>query len=192
DPARKGLLHAGTQNGVYVSYNDGDSWKSLSLNLPRTQISDLVVESNSLAIATHGRSFYVLDDLNVVRQAPEASTSTSPVLFKPADAIRGGPPATIAYLLRAPAKSLTVEILGGAGRVVQSIPGRAESPGRGGRGRGRGGEAPGGAGGGGGGAAGGGAAEMRGGGRRARRASRRVEDVAVRRRRHRWLRASIA
>ena len=143
DPARRGLLYAGTQNGVYVSYNDGDSWKSLSLNLPRTQISDLVVESNSLAIATHGRSFYVLDDLNVVRQAPEASTSTSPVLFKPADAIRGGPPATIAYLLRAPAKSLTVEILDGAGRVVQSIPGRTESPGRGGRGRGRGGDAPG-------------------------------------------------
>ena len=82
DPARRGLLYAGTQNGVSVSYNDGDSWKSLSLNLPRTQISDLVVESNSLAIATHGRSFYVLDDLNVVRQAPEASTSTSPVLFR--------------------------------------------------------------------------------------------------------------
>jgi photosystem II stability/assembly factor-like uncharacterized protein len=136
DPVRKGLLYAGTQNGVYVSYNDGDSWKSLSLNLPRTQISDLVVEANSLAIATHGRSFYVLDDLNVVRQAPEASTSTAPVLFKPADAIRGGPAATIAYLLRAPAKSLAIEILDGAGRVVQSIPGRAATPGRGGRGRG--------------------------------------------------------
>ena len=116
DPARKGLLYAGTQNGVYVSHNDGDSWKSLSLNLPRTQISDLVVEANALAIATHGRSFYVLDDLNVVRQAPEASTSTAPVLFKPADAIRGGPAATIAYLLRAPAKSLTIDILDGAGR----------------------------------------------------------------------------
>jgi photosystem II stability/assembly factor-like uncharacterized protein len=137
DPARKGLLYAGTQNGVYVSYNDGDSWKSLSLNLPRTQISDLVVEANSLAIATHGRSFYVLDDLNVVRQAPEASTSTAPVLFKPADATRGGPAATVAYLLRAPAKSLTIDILDGAGRVVQSIPGRAATPpGRGGGGRG--------------------------------------------------------
>jgi len=137
DPARKGLLYAGTQNGVYVSYNDGDSWKSMSLNLPRTQISDLVVEANSLAIATHGRSFYVLDDLNVVRQAPEASAASAPFLFKPADAIRGGPAATIAYLLRSPAKSLTIEILDGAGRVVQSIPGRAGGPGRG---RGRGGD----------------------------------------------------
>jgi photosystem II stability/assembly factor-like uncharacterized protein len=156
DPARKGLLYAGTQNGVYVSYNDGDSWKSLSLNLPRTQISDLVVEANSLAIATHGRSFYVLDDLNVVRQAPEASTSAAPVLFKPAEAVRGGPAATIAYLLRAPAKSLTIEILDGAGRVVQSIPGRAATPpGRGGRGRG--GDAPA--------AAGGEEGEQQGGGR---------------------------
>ena len=96
DPARRGLLYAGTEHGVYVSHDDGDTWKPLSLNLPVTQISDLVVESNSLAIATHGRSFYVLDDLNVVRQAPEAAASTAAAfLFKPADAIRGGGPAHV-------------------------------------------------------------------------------------------------
>jgi photosystem II stability/assembly factor-like uncharacterized protein len=140
DPVRRGLLYAGTERGVYVSYNDGDAWKSLSLNLPVTQISDLVVEVNSLAIATHGRSFYILDDLNVVRQAPEISTSNATaVLFKPADAIRGGPPATLTYLLKSPAESLSLEILDGAGRVVQTIPGRMGGPGRGARGgRGRG------------------------------------------------------
>ena len=140
DPARRGLLYAGTEHGVYVSYNDGDTWRSLSLNLPGTQISDLVVESNSLAIATHGRSFYILDELNVVRQAPETAASNAPaVLFKPADAIRGGPAATLTYLLRSPAKSLSLEILDGAGRVVQTIPGRMGGPGRGARGgRGRG------------------------------------------------------
>ena len=137
DPVRRGLLYAGTEHGVYVSYNDGDTWRSLSLNLPRTQISDLVVEANSLAVATHGRSFYVLDDLNVVRQGPEAAASGGPVLFKPADAVRGGGNATIAYFLRAPARTLTVEILDGAGRVVQAFPGRAAPAGaRDGRGRG--------------------------------------------------------
>ena len=137
DPARRGLLYAGTERGVYVSHNDGDTWKPLSLNLPVTQISDLVVESNSLAIATHGRSFYILDDLNVVRQAPEAAASTAAaVLFKPADAIRGGGPVPFTYLLKSPAKSLSLEILDGAGRVVQTISGRMGGPGGGGRGRG--------------------------------------------------------
>jgi photosystem II stability/assembly factor-like uncharacterized protein len=140
DPVRRGLLYAGTEHGVYVSYDDGDSWRSLALNMPVTQISDLVVEANALVVATHGRSFYVLDDLNVVRQAPDIATSNAPaVLFKPADAIRGGPPATFAYLLKSPAKSLTLEVLDGAGRVVQTIPGRMGGPGRGARGgRGRG------------------------------------------------------
>ena len=137
DPARRGLLYAGTEHRVYVSYNDGDTWKSLSLNLPVTQISDLVVESSSLAIATHGRSFYVLDDLNVVRQGPEAAASSAAAfLFKPADAVRGSGAATFTYLLKSPAKSLSLEVLDGAGRVVQTIPGRMGGPGRGGRGRG--------------------------------------------------------
>ena len=129
DPTRRGLLYAGTERGVYVSHNDGDTWKSLSLNLPVTQISDLIVESSSLAIATHGRGFYILDDLSVVRQAPEAAASTAAaVLFKPADAVRGGGPATVTYLLKSAAASLSVEILDGAGRVVQMIPGRVAGP----------------------------------------------------------------
>jgi photosystem II stability/assembly factor-like uncharacterized protein len=137
DPVRRGLLYAGTQNGVYVSYDDGGNWKSLSLNLPVTQVSDLTVESNSLAIATHGRSFYVLDDLNVVRHAPEAAAATGAVLFKLADGTRGAGATTFVYLLKTQPKTLTLEILDGGGRVVQTIQGRAGGSGRG-RGRGRG------------------------------------------------------
>jgi hypothetical protein len=82
DPARRGLLYAGTQHGVYVSYDDGDRWEPLSLNLPDVQISDLIVEDNDLAIATHGRGFYILDNIAPVREASAAAAS-SDVLFKP-------------------------------------------------------------------------------------------------------------
>jgi photosystem II stability/assembly factor-like uncharacterized protein len=75
DRVRRGLLFAGTQHGIYVSYDDGGSWRSLSLNLPDTQVPDIWAEPDALAIATHGRSFYVLDDLAAVRHAPEATTA---------------------------------------------------------------------------------------------------------------------
>ena len=90
DPTRRGLLYAGTQHGVYVSFDDGDRWESLSLNLPDTQISDLIVEANSLAIATHGRGFYILDDIAPLRQsgADVNNSSADAFLYKPADAIR--------------------------------------------------------------------------------------------------------
>ena len=135
DPKRKGLLYAGTQSTVYVSFDDGDRWEPLSLNLPGTQVSDLVVEANSIAISTHGRGFYVLDDIAPLRHAGLASTDADAVLFTPADAIRGAGGATISYLLRKPAEKLTVEILDGKGQVVQTIQG-ATPGGRGGRGRG--------------------------------------------------------
>src|SRR5947207_13654140 len=67
-PKRPGLLYAGTEHGIYVSFDNGDNWQSLSLNLPDTQVSDIVVEAHDLVIATHGRSFYVLDDIDVLRQ----------------------------------------------------------------------------------------------------------------------------
>src|SRR5262249_7029228 len=69
DPTRRGLLYAGTQHGFYISYDDGDHWHVLSLNLPDVQVSDVWVEANSIAIATHGRGFYVLDDIAPLRQA---------------------------------------------------------------------------------------------------------------------------
>ncbi len=136
DPTRRGLLYAGTQHGVYVSYDDGDRWEPLSLNLPDVQISDLVVEDNDLAIATHGRGFYVLDDIAPVRDARAISTGSGSYLFKPADAIRGGGPVTISYLLKQPAKDLRIDVLDSTGAVAFSIAGGL--PDAAGRGRGRG------------------------------------------------------
>ena len=132
DPARKGLLYAGTQHGFYISYDDGDHWQPLSLNLPDVQISDIWVEANSIAIATHGRSFYILDDIAPLRQAGISTGEFQ--LFKPADAIRGGGPATISYLLSKPAEKMTIEILDAKGQLVQTIQGAVPGAGRGARG----------------------------------------------------------
>jgi photosystem II stability/assembly factor-like uncharacterized protein len=132
DRTRKGLLYAGTQHGFYISYDDGDQWQSLSLNLPDTQVSDIAVEANDIAIATHGRGFYILDNIAAIRQAGPAVTSTSDFyLFVPGDAIRSAGGATVTYLLKKPAQSLTLDILDSSGQVVRSIPGAAPGTGRG-------------------------------------------------------------
>jgi photosystem II stability/assembly factor-like uncharacterized protein len=134
DPTRRGMLYAGAQHGFYISYDDGDRWESLSLNLPDTQVSDIWVEANSIAIATHGRGFYILDDLAPLRQSGKEMTAAGDAyLFKPADAIRGGGGAPIAYLLKKPAEKLTLDILDARGQVVRTIAGGRG--GRGGRGR---------------------------------------------------------
>ena len=146
DPTRRGLLYAGTQHGFYISYDDGDHWLPLSLNLPDVQVSDIWVEANSIAIATHGRSFYILDDIAPLRQAGPstalgAGQTTDFQLFRPADAVRGAGGATIAYLLQKPAEKMTIEILDPKGQLVQTIqgaaPGAGRGGGRGGRGAGR-------------------------------------------------------
>ena len=136
DGKRRGLLFAGTQHGVYVSHDAGGSWQSLSLNLPDVPVSDLWVEDNALAIATHGRSFYVLDDLGILRQAREATVSTDAFLFEPGDAIRGTGGATLTYLLKKPAQKLTLEVLDAKGQVVFTAEGTP--PGERGRGSGQG------------------------------------------------------
>ncbi|HYT67711.1 MAG TPA: hypothetical protein VEL51_14875 [Vicinamibacterales bacterium] len=136
DPTRKGLLYAGTQHGFYVSYDDGDHWQSLSLNLPDVQVSDIWVEANSIAIATHGRSFYILDDVAPLRQAGMETAGADFYLYKPADAIRGAGAVAIPYLLRKPAEKMTIEILDSKGAVVQTIQGAVPGTGRSGRGAG--------------------------------------------------------
>src|SRR3954469_175090 len=138
DPTRRGLLYAGTQHGFYISYDEGDHWTAMSLNLPDVPVADVWVEANSLAIATHGRSFYVLDDLTPLRQGGRENAAADFVLYKPADAIRGAGPASISYLLRKPAEKLTIEVLDSKGAVVQTIQGVVPGAGRGGRGGGRG------------------------------------------------------
>jgi hypothetical protein len=138
DHVRKGLLFAGTQHGVYLSYDDGETWGALSLNLPDTQVSDLVVEGDDLAIATHGRGFYILDDIQPIRQfSVTDAASDASLLFAPGEAIRGVGGARISYWLKRPAKSLTLDILDANNQVVRSYTGTRPGEGRG-RGAGRG------------------------------------------------------
>ncbi len=132
DRARRGLLYAGTQHGVYVSYDDGERWEPLSLNLPDVQISDLIVEDHDLVIATHGRGFYILDNIAPLRDARAMTTATDAFLFKPADAVRGTAGVTLTYLLRKPAQNLRIDILDAKGQIVNSIVG-AQPPARGSR-----------------------------------------------------------
>ncbi len=87
DTQQKGLLFAGTETGVYASWNDGQSWQALQLNLPVTPINDLIVKHDDLIIATSGRSFWILDDLGVLRQFNNQKTDFQ--LFQPEDAIIG-------------------------------------------------------------------------------------------------------
>jgi len=86
DPVKRGLLFAGTELGVHVSFDDGDTWLSLQLNLPPTSMRDLALHGDDLAVATHGRGFWVLDDITALRQLDAASTAAEAILFKPADA----------------------------------------------------------------------------------------------------------
>ena len=68
DPVRKGLLYAGTETGIYVSFDDGDHWQPLQLNLPVASVRDIDVHGDDLVVATHGRSFWVLDDVASLRE----------------------------------------------------------------------------------------------------------------------------
>src|SRR6266478_2312422 len=88
DPARKGLLYACTEKGVYVSFDDGDDWQSLQLNLPVTSVRDLVVHENDLVVATFGRSFWILDDVTPLRQMESRAAAAAVWLFRPQTAIR--------------------------------------------------------------------------------------------------------
>jgi len=139
DPKRKGLLFAGTERAVYFSLDDGDNWQSLRRNMPATSIRDLVVHENDVVVGTHGRSFWILDDISHLRQITPATTANSAVLFAPAQACRvrrsqntdtpippeepmgQNPPegAAISYWLRSPATSVSLEILDRSGVLVR-------------------------------------------------------------------------
>jgi photosystem II stability/assembly factor-like uncharacterized protein len=141
DPERKGLLYAGTETGVYVSFDDGDHWQPLQLNLPTTSMRDLVVHDNDLILATHGRGFWILDDVDALRQATPAVADSAAYLFAPEPAIRtpagGGfgenaaagtnaPAGAIIdyYLKSAPPNGVRLDILDSGGRVIASFGGR--------------------------------------------------------------------
>lgn len=85
DPQRKGLLFAGTERAVYVSFNDGENWQSLRMNMPATSIRDLIIKDDDIAVGTHGRGFWILDNITPLRQAADKNQT---VLFKPQTALR--------------------------------------------------------------------------------------------------------
>ena len=87
DPAQKGLLYAGTETGMYISFDDGANWKKFQLNLPIVPITDLAIKDNNLIVATQGRSLWILDDLTLIHQLKRVGKDAN-VLFKPKDSYR--------------------------------------------------------------------------------------------------------
>ena len=148
DPKRAGLLFAGTEHGIYVSFDNGAEWQTIRRNLPDTQVPDLLVKDDDLVIATHGRSMYVMEDISLLRQLTGPVQSTRLFAPKPAERSldRG---AVFDYFLPAEAQSVKIEILDSNGKVVRTFVGspeeekkaqererRAEAEGGGGGGRG--------------------------------------------------------
>ena len=88
DPTCKGILFAGSERAVYVSFDDGENWQSLRMNMPATSIRDLVIKDNDLVIATHGRSFWIMDDITSLRQIATEKAKQNVMLYKPENAYR--------------------------------------------------------------------------------------------------------
>jgi len=127
DPERKGLLYAGTEFGMYVSFDDGAHWQSFQLNLPATPVTDLMVYKKDLLVATQGRSFYILDDLSPLHQISDSVAQAKIHLFAPRPAYRApGFSAEInAYFAEVPKEPVTLEVLDAKGNVVRSYTLRA-------------------------------------------------------------------
>ncbi|TMI61795.1 MAG: glycoside hydrolase [Bacteroidetes bacterium] len=141
DPLRKGLLFAGSERAVYVSFDDGENWQSLRLNMPATSIRDLVIKDDDVVVGTHGRSFWILDNITSLRQLTEKLSASPTILYKPQPAYRIrwsmytdtpvpqeepaglNPPdgAMIDYYLNEEANDVTLEIISkdAAGRTIK-------------------------------------------------------------------------
>jgi hypothetical protein len=140
DPLRRGLLFCGTERGVFVSFDDGDNWQSLQMNLPATSMRDLAIKDDDLIVATHGRGFWVLDDITALRQLDSTVAGADAFLFRPAEALHlpepdeqgtplpkdepsaENPPAgaIIDYYIKGPSSgSVVLEILDAEGGVVR-------------------------------------------------------------------------
>jgi photosystem II stability/assembly factor-like uncharacterized protein len=146
DPKKRGLLYAGTETGMFVSFNDGANWRALKLNLPTTPVHDLVVKNDELVLATHGRSFWILDDVSPLRQFTDQITAQDVHLYTPATAYRfhnpsdeerksviagqNPPPGAVVYyyLKNAPKGETTIEILDSAGAVVRKYSSNRTEP----------------------------------------------------------------
>jgi hypothetical protein len=144
------LLFAGTELGVYVSLNDGASWQPLRLNMPVAPVHDLVIKDNDLVVASHGRSFWILDDISPLREMSDSVTSSAAHLFTPAPAIRirpsvntdtplppevpagENPPtgAILYYYLKSPAQTeAAIEVLDESGKVIHRYSSQDFQPG---------------------------------------------------------------
>lgn len=136
DQKRKGLLYAGTETGVFVSFDDGSNWQSLQLNLPVAPIHDLVFKRDDLVVATHGRSFWILDDLTPLHQITDAVAKSEMFLFKPRDAYRmrgrGFPRPNVGqnppsgsvvyyYFKEKPKEAVTLEFLDAEGNLIRKF-----------------------------------------------------------------------
>jgi photosystem II stability/assembly factor-like uncharacterized protein len=139
DPVRRGLLFAGTERGVYISFDDGEHWQSLQRNLPVTPIYDLLVHGNDLAVATHGRAFWILDDIAPLHEINDDTLGGTLRLFKPTIGYRGvsagtgnpgsrssagNPPGGVAidyFLKETPKAQLKLEIRDEHGKIVRSF-----------------------------------------------------------------------
>ena len=143
DPVRKGLLFAGTERGVYVSFDDGAQWQPLQLNLPVSPIRDLVIHGDDLVAATHGRSFWILDDITPLRQLTPHNEKAEVILFKPEPAVRLHYPEQVDkrrpvgenppkgalidyYFATKPKEEVTIDILDAQGQVVRHLSSKAK------------------------------------------------------------------
>jgi hypothetical protein len=146
DPRRRGLLFAGTEAGVYFSLDEGAQWQRLKLNLPTVPVHDLAIAGDDLVVATHGRAFWILDDLEPLRQLSRATAAAEVTLLTPQPGLRmqypegydrhlpGGenppPGAIIDYVLKArPSTELIIEVLDAQGAVVRTLSSRQRGSG---------------------------------------------------------------
>ncbi len=150
DPTRKGLLYAGTERGAWVSFDDGANWQSLRMNLPIVPVHDITIKDGDLIVATHGRSFYVIDDLSPLRQVMPTTLARDAHLYKPRDTYRidwgggrgaggggrggaGGvganPPSGVIvyYTLSKPGQDVSLEFLDAKGQLIKSFTTKVDS-----------------------------------------------------------------
>ncbi len=148
DPMRAGLLYSGGQHGSYMSYDDGANWESLRLNMPDTPVSDIMATDNELVISTHGRGFWVLDNIGPIRQVNASVLAAESFVFNAPVAVRGGSGATVTWITKTAPKVAKLEILDSTNAVLRTFEpdttrpdttggrGGAPAAGRGGRGGG--------------------------------------------------------
>ena len=130
DLQKPGLLYLATEHGVYISFNDGANWQSLQLNLPDTPVRDLVLKNDDVVLGTHGRGFWILDDIRPLRAAMDIKANDKVTLFKPANPIRGVYNANIQYYLPKDAESVKIEIMDANGNLIESYTGKKGDRGR--------------------------------------------------------------